>query len=517
MPLIDKLQIFVDTDNQPLLGYNIERPEPGTTSLFPNFSLGGWSLAPDLQPLKVKISDTITGAVLGRGLCDKPRPDVADHFYSLERTKTINCGFALSVDTADLQADFELLITVIPLEAEEEKHEGWEIGRIKGHKEISQPVKSLSTRRNRLKKGKLVIFDNYYPNILTGFRQAEFNYYLDKLETEIFSCHPDFEQHWQNFSKYYPEYKHKVKAFDPDSLYQSNLIYTVFLENAYKFLPYIEREGAPFIFTLYPGGGFALNEEQSDNRLRKVCRSPLLKKVIVTQHITADYLIAKAFCEPEKIELIFGGPIPLKYYAKHLQPKKEFGKHKETFDICFVANKYMPQGLDKGYDTFIKIAERLASDNPAACYRFHVVGNFNEEDIDVTNIKPYLKFYGLQPLDFFPEFYSGMDIILSPNLPFKLKPGGFDGFPTGCCVEAALNGVAIMCTDVLQMNDQFTPGVELSIITQDTEKTIELIQYYRANPAALYKMAKAGQKRCFKLYNENYQLTKRLKLIKQFL
>ncbi|UWG96663.1 hypothetical protein LPY66_17540 [Dehalobacter sp. DCM] len=74
--------------------------------------------------------------------------------------------------------------------------------------------------------------------------------------------------------------------------------------------------------------------------------------------------------------------------------------------------------------------------------RSHVVGNFDRSDIDVSELGDRIIFYGLRNKSFFPTFYSGIDLIVSPNLPFVLIPGkNYDGFPTGCCIDAALHNV----------------------------------------------------------------------------
>jgi len=71
-------------------------------------------------------------------------------------------------------------------------------------------------------------------------------------------------------------------------------------------LPALEKNKIPFVFTLYPGGGFGFEEESSDAKLKKVLSSKYFKKVIVTQRATYEYLVRKNFCSKEKISFIFG-------------------------------------------------------------------------------------------------------------------------------------------------------------------------------------------------------------------
>ena len=89
----------------------------------------------------------------------------------------------------------------------------------------------------------------------------------------------------------------------------------------------------------------------------------------------------------------------------------------------------MPKGVDKGYDVFIEVARRLRGLHGDIV--FHVVGSFDESDIDVSDLQEGIKFYGVRQTDFFPGFYASMDIIRAPNAPFGICPGSFDAFLTG--------------------------------------------------------------------------------------
>src|SRR4030066_370297 len=71
----------------------------------------------------------------------------------------------------------------------------------------------------------------------------------------------------------------------------AKLFYCVFINNIYDNLNWLEKFKIPFIFTLYPGGGFQINNEIIDKKLKIVFNSPMFKKVIVTQIFTLDYLI----------------------------------------------------------------------------------------------------------------------------------------------------------------------------------------------------------------------------------
>ncbi len=47
--------------------------------------------------------------------------------------------------------------------------------------------------------------------------------------------------------------------------------------------------------------------------------------------------------------------------------------------------------------------------------RFHVVGNFSETDAPPGVPLDRVRFHGQQPAEFFPTFYSEMDVIVAPN------------------------------------------------------------------------------------------------------
>ena len=127
--------------------------------------------------------------------------------------------------------------------------------------------------------------------------------------------------------------------------------------------------------------------------------------------------------------------------------------NKDTFDIIFCAAKYMPKGLDNGYDVFIELANSLIK--RYSFVRFHLVGGFDKDDKDVTLLRNAIAFYGYKKFDDLKEIYNKMDVIISPNKPFLLGKGAFDGFPQGTVVEAVFNGVVALITDELNQNTIF--------------------------------------------------------------
>lgn len=367
----------------------------------------------------------------------------------------------------------------------------------------------------------LVVLDDIAPHPLSAFRLQEFLSYMEKFENSVLYCsgasvkllgNKTLDELIYNFLKRHSEYAGQIDALKPDTVIYAKLAYMVFLGNAYLSVGKMEQTGTPFVFCLYPGGSFALNNAQSDVMLRRVTSSPCFRKVIVTQKITYDYLIEKKFCSPDQIEFIFGVVTPLEQFKRLYEGKRHYGINKDILDICFVAHKYTETGVDKGYDVFVQVAHVLAEKYPNI--RFHVVGGFDENVIDVRQIKDRITFYGTQETEWFDDFYLDKDLILSPNIPFKIFEGSFDGFPTGSCTDAGLRETAIFCTDELKLNQGFfEDGHEIVIIPYDVRQIVEKIEYYFLHPEELFAIGKNGQRKIIELYDYDAQIAPRVKLL----
>jgi len=370
----------------------------------------------------------------------------------------------------------------------------------------------------------LVILDDTFPFLLSAFRVFEFNYYLETFDNvEVHSRFRTFSSDkplkpsrvLDDYYRLYPKNAHKIVKFNRRRRVKGQLVYFVFLENAIQFIDFIEQNKIPFVFTLYPGGGFQIGQVRSDENLRRICSSSYFRGVIATQKITRDYLISNSFCDKEMVEFIYGGVFPSEYLASSGSVKKYYKQDKCTFDVCFVAHKYMPRGIDKGYDVFIEVAKKLSKSHKDI--HFHVVGSFDKHDIDVRGIDERIRFYGPRATSFFSEFYSDMDIILSPNAPFILNAGGFDGFPTGSCIEAGICGVAVFCTDQLQQNIHFRDNSNIVITTRDPSDICERITHYYENCDRLYDLSEEGKNLFRSIFSEQYQLIPGRNVISRYL
>jgi glycosyltransferase involved in cell wall biosynthesis len=363
----------------------------------------------------------------------------------------------------------------------------------------------------------LIIIDDYFPNPATAFRVAEFNSIFSHFEqTVLYSTSRD-PASFSTYSNLYPQFASRVRRFNSLRHPQRSAAYLIFLNNIFAHLSYLEKHRLPFVFELYPGGGFYIDDPTSDAHLRNVCGSKYFRKVIVTQSLTRDYLLRKRFCREDQIQSIFGVVVLSDVLQNVPSGRSHFGFGKETLDICFVANKYTERGVDKGYDRFIACAQILSERSSQA--RFHVVGDFNESDIEIQgSLQSCITFYGPRLTSFFPNFYASMDLILSPNVPFVFAPGSFDGFPTGCCIEAALCGTALFMCDELNLNEgRFDDRRDVVIIPRDPEAIAIIVEEYVREPLKLKALAELGQQKVQDLFNIEIQMQGRLAVLRELL
>jgi lipopolysaccharide transport system ATP-binding protein len=365
-----------------------------------------------------------------------------------------------------------------------------------------------------------VVLDDFFPNLLTGFRVAEYNALLDEFpQFTVLSTLSDFAEQHRQYTQHYPGYATRVQPFSPRWLVACGLAYLNFLNNAAHYLPMLEKHGIPFVLTLYPGGGFGLNEKKSDDKLARVLSSAQLQALIVTQPVTEQYV--HEFAQRRHLTLPamhrIDGVVVNPMYFDTFAPTREAALSGAEFNICFVAECYMPLGANKGYPEFIEAAIALA-DQPQL--HWHVVGGgFSAGDLNVSGQTGHLRYYGRLDTASLRKFFGGMDLIVSPNRPHLLHPGNFDGFPTGCCVEASLCGVAIMATDALQQNPGYVDGESIFLLS-DCQQTLaqqieDRIRTLLAHPNLLTSVAQAGRILTQQLYAPQRQIGERQRILRE--
>lgn len=372
------------------------------------------------------------------------------------------------------------------------------------------------------KQVQLLIIDDTFPQSNPiGFRNTEFLYYLkEKQLTKLFltkmKSPPDclgktsneFKIDLKNFSKKYPNFKKYIELQNINFKYKSKLAYIVFESLTYYSLKFLEKNKIPFVFTLYPGGMFATNDPDSDFRKKEIFKSPMFKKVIVTQEYTKKYLLQKKLCSINKIKYIPLGFSQLQ--INKVQNKKYYNVDKNFFDICFVAFNYVENGYYKGYDILLDVARKVLLKHNNI--RFHVVGNWNKQNETFYNGNNII-YYGVKDPDFFPNFYSNMDIFLS--LSRTTKNGSFDGFPLG--VDAGFCGVTLFASDELNQNVLFKDKIDIVLVKTQSDDIVNKIEYYYENVEKLYKIGENGKKILQKYVNTKYQCNSRINLFKKII
>lgn len=376
-------------------------------------------------------------------------------------------------------------------------------------------------------KNTLIIFDDIFPSIYSPFRYEEYIEYLQNLENVyIFTTGKSLKAVNENrsilevikeFEENNPRYKGRVFELNEKNKkilegLKNKIAILTFLANVRENMEIIEKYKIPFVFTLYPGGGFVLNDQNCDLELKRICSSKYFRKVIVTQKNVYKYLIRKKICNKRQIEFIYGVVTPSEILKENNTNKRYYKYNKDTLDLCFVAHKYTQKGIDKGYDIFIEVAKKLSE--KYSNINYHIIGGFDEKDIDVSILKNKTKFYGIKDSKWLKDFYANMDIIVSPNRPFKLGKGTFDGFPTGSCTEAMINGVMLLCTDELKLNVKFKNNKDLIIIKPDVNDIRRTIENLYKNPKKITKIAERGKNKAKKIYSKESQIMPRINLIK---
>ena len=370
----------------------------------------------------------------------------------------------------------------------------------------------------------ITIVDDVFPFHISPWRNTEYLSLADHFKTRIYSdgieknkLLPEgitYQTALRDFRKKFPKskiYSRKLRLFSPIN---TELVYVLFLGYLRQYFKHIKKHNLNLVFNLYPGGGFDVNDESVKLLLTEMKNYKNLKGIFVNQKFTFNYLVNELKV-PENLILLANEPIlPNYYHHVTISDKRWYKIDKDTFDIAFVANKYMPMGIDKGFNVFIEYAELLSSKYEFV--RFHVVGGFTKEDITQSINTTNFTFYGYSDFEFFKKFYAEIDLFVSPNKPFA-KGGIFDGFPLGTSIEAGICGSVVMMSDLLNENECFVDNHHFLLINNEIDEMLRKTDRLISNPEIMQSFVVNFRESIFKFSNNNIALTKKNNFIKNVL
>lgn len=375
----------------------------------------------------------------------------------------------------------------------------------------------------------IVLYDSIFPARCADFRCVEYLEYFKHFKS-ISCLTSKADMHFLGYSE--EDCREEINRFNKNfgktvcydytkipyvTFKNSKVLYTNFLRHIYEIIDDIT---IPFAFCLYPRGAFALDDENTDKMCAKVFSSKYFRKVIVTTKIAKDYLLYKNFVAEKNIVFIPGGVMPVESLLNNTLQKKKFYKEgKTTFDIAFFARRQSAVGEDKGYDAFVKIASTLMRKHPEV--RAHVCGSGwdkNTYPIDEKALKNFT-FYGWLSQININRIFKKIDVIISPNKAFVLYGSNyFDGFPTGCVVEAMLHGVVALASDPLNINPGYVNHKDMEIIDPlDIKGYVNALEGFIQKPERLRLVATNGMNKTRKINSYETQILPRIKLLEEII
>ncbi|MEO7016693.1 MAG: glycosyltransferase family 4 protein [Leifsonia sp.] len=343
---------------------------------------------------------------------------------------------------------------------------------------------------------------------------AEFNWLLRRdAVTHVLTTQPLVE-HLPAYTTEYPELAERVRPYSKQALADASLAWVTFLNNAAYFLDDLHATETPFVVTLYPGGGLNLGDVEAEQKLAAVLESSLLRAVITTQPRVTEYVRAVApWVVVREILGVVVNPIYLGPGAGFRTDYYPAGSNR--LRLAFAAHKYTEGGADKGYDVFLDALRGIR--DLGAHIEAHVIGDFSEDDLDVSDIRHLITFHGPLRTKELKEVFSGMDLVLSPNRPGVLAANAFDGFPLGSVVEAALCGAGIVATDALEQNRLFMDGRNVLIVQPTADDIVLRIRELIDAPGGIGRLSQAGLAVARRHYGVDSQLWARLGVMEEVL
>src|ERR1700683_3509288 len=98
---------------------------------------------------------------------------------------------------------------------------------------------------------RLVVIDDYFPRLDTGFRIAEFNSILKHFDNAVIYSTNDDRRVFSQYAAVYPQFARRVRRFNGLVGVRGSAVYIVFLSNTFTHLKRLEAAHLPFVFELY--------------------------------------------------------------------------------------------------------------------------------------------------------------------------------------------------------------------------------------------------------------------------
>ena len=205
-------------------------------------------------------------------------------------------------------------------------------------------------------------------------------------------------------------------------------------------------------------------------------------------------------------------PINFEVYESQLENSKKFDG---SLRILFMAHRYMPNAEDKGFPIFQEVALELI--RKYSDVFFDIIGDFGVKDLDFDSSIERFKFHGILEEKEFGRVLNETHIILSPNQPFILNPGAYDGFPLGSCIIASIFNNALVTSDYFSeaKNYNLIEDIDFLKIEPKKEKIIPKVQALIEDRDRLKSISFSGREKVYKAYSYSSQIEKRVDLFRE--
>jgi len=374
------------------------------------------------------------------------------------------------------------------------------------------------------KKGELIILDDIIPSLLSPWRTYEFNFLLKRFPNSVvladlrnftkYNLGLSFEKSLEKLVQSHSFFENRVKKINTFNVINHRIAYTIFYMNIVRYFPYFEKNKMNFFFTLYPGGGFLLDNEEVNNTLKKICSSVNFKGIIVNQNFIKNYLVDHSIVKPECIHLIHGIPFQLNL-DKDLEVN--FKDFSQEVTILFFANKYKSGSTDKGWLVFQEVVSKLIGIRHEV--KFMVIGGYSDSDLDYKDLVKLVEFKGsLEESEYSKILNDNAHILISPNAP-NLSNGAFDGFPLGTCVSAGYYFNALLMTDFFEesRSSGWEDGVNFIRISQNADIISLKIKELLDNREKLENISYGANSLIRENYSYENQVLSRIKIFESAL